>query len=135
MCVLGVEFKKPYHLRPEALHFKPRRGHGHRHQQTSAENLGNRPQEHDAGPRLAPLRQWSWHQCQQLGNLLGVTGGIGSDAATETVYGRTQPVQLLVVNDEEPIVEVVGVGDGEALVLTVELRDFGRRRLAAILAY
>ena len=43
-------------------------------------------------------------------------------------------MQLDVVDDEEPVVEVVRVGDGEALVLTVELRDFGRRRLAAIFA-
>ena len=41
-------------------------------------------------------------------------------------------MQLDVVDDEEPVVEVVRVGDGETLVLTVELRDFGRRRLAAI---
>lgn len=33
-------------------------------------------------------------------------------------------MQLLVVDDEEPVVEVVGAGDGEALVLAVELRDF-----------
>ena len=43
-------------------------------------------------------------------------------------------MQLDVVDDEEPVVEVVRVGDGETLVLTVELRDFGRRRLAAIFA-
>lgn len=44
-------------------------------------------------------------------------------------------MQFNVVDDEESVVEIVGIGDGEALVLTVELRDFGRRRLAAILAY
>ena len=44
----------------------------------------------------------------------------------------SQAVQLDVVDNEESVVEVVGVGDGETLVLTVELRDFGRRRLAAI---
>ena len=53
---------------------------------------------------------------------------MGSDATAEAVDGRAKAVQLDVVDDEEPVVEVVGVGDGEALVLTVELRDFGRRR-------
>ena len=43
-------------------------------------------------------------------------------------------MQLSVVDNEESVVEVVRVGDGETLVLTVELRDFGRRRLAAIFA-
>ena len=43
-------------------------------------------------------------------------------------------MQLDVVDNEKSVVEVVGVGDGEALVLTVELRDFGRCWLATILA-
>ena len=41
-------------------------------------------------------------------------------------------MQFNVVDDEESVVEVVGVGAGEALVLPIELRDFGRCRLAAI---
>ena len=44
-------------------------------------------------------------------------------------------MQLHVVNDEESVVEVIGVCDGETLVLAVELCNFGRRRLATILAY
>ena len=43
-------------------------------------------------------------------------------------------MQLDVIDDEEPVVEVVGVGDDEALVLAVELSDFGLCRLAAIFA-
>ena len=48
---------------------------------------------------LALLQQRSRHQCRQLRNILGVARGIGRDAATETVYGRTKPVQLLVVDN------------------------------------
>ena len=43
-------------------------------------------------------------------------------------------MQFNIVDDEKSVMEIVGVGDGEVLVLTVELRNFGRRRLAAILA-
>ena len=43
-------------------------------------------------------------------------------------------MQLHVVDDEEPVVEVVGVGDGKTLVLAVKLCDLSRRRHAAILA-
>ena len=44
--------------------------------------------------RLALLRQRSWHQCQQLGDLLRVAGGVGSDAAAEAVDGRAKAMQL-----------------------------------------
>ena len=54
----------------------------------------NRKTDHVAGIWLH-----LWHHCQQLGDLLRVAGGIGGDAATETVYGRAKPVQLLVVDD------------------------------------
>ena len=40
-------------------------------------------------------------------------------------------MQLSVVDNEESVVEVVGVGDDETLVLAVELHDFGLCRLAA----
>ena len=83
---------------------------------------------------LKVLRQRSWHHSQQLGDLLRVAGSVGSNATAKAVDGRAEPVQLDVVDNEKSAVEVVGVGDGEALVLTVELRDFGRRRLAAIFA-
>ena len=43
-------------------------------------------------------------------------------------------MQLDVVDDEESVVEVVGVGYGETPVLAVELCDLSRRRHAAILA-
>ena len=43
-------------------------------------------------------------------------------------------MQLHVVNDEESVVEVIGVCDGETLVLAVELCYLSRRRHAAILA-
>ena len=32
--------------------------------------------------------------CQQLGDLLRVAGGVGSDATAKTVDGRAEPVQL-----------------------------------------
>ena len=60
-----------------------------------------------------------WHHCRQLGDLLRVAGGVGSDTAAEAVDGRAKAMQLDVVDDEEPVVEVVGVGDGETLVLAV----------------
>ena len=71
----------------------------------------------DASPRSAKrsARQRSWHHCQQLGDLLRVAGGVGRDATAEAVDGRAKAVQLDVIDDEEPVVEVVGVGDGEAL--------------------
>ena len=43
-------------------------------------------------------------------------------------------MQLGVVDEDEAVVEVVGVGDGEALILAIEFRNLGRGRLAAILA-
>ena len=43
-------------------------------------------------------------------------------------------MKLGTVNKDETVVEVVGVRDRQPLVLAVELRDFGRRRLATILA-
>ena len=38
--------------------------------------------------------QRSWHHCQQLGDLLRVAGGVGSDATAEPVDGRAEHVQL-----------------------------------------
>ena len=38
--------------------------------------------------------QRSWQHCQQLGDLLRVAGGVGSDAAAEAVYGRAKAMQL-----------------------------------------
>ena len=43
---------------------------------------------------LAVLPQRLWHHSQRLGDLLRVAGGAGSDAATEAVDGRAEPVQL-----------------------------------------
>ena len=43
---------------------------------------------------LAVLPQRSWHHCQQLGDLLRIAGGVGSDATAEAVDGRAEPVQL-----------------------------------------
>ena len=64
---------------------------------------------------LAVLWSYSRHHCQELGNLLRVAGGVGSDATAEAVDGRAEAVQLDVVDNEESVVEVVGVGDGETL--------------------
>ena len=35
-----------------------------------------------------------WHHCQQLGDLLRVAGGVGSDATAEAVDGRAKAMQL-----------------------------------------
>ena len=43
-------------------------------------------------------RQRSWQHCQQLGDLLCVAGGVGSDATAEAVDGRTKAMQLDVVD-------------------------------------
>ena len=53
---------------------------------------------------------------------------------TKAVDRRAQVMQLDVVEEDEAVVEVVGVGDGEALILAIEFRNLGRGRLAAILA-
>ena len=39
-------------------------------------------------------RQRSGHNCQQLGDLLRVAGGVGSDAKAEAVDGRAEAVPL-----------------------------------------
>ena len=67
--------------------------------------------------RLRALRQRSLHHCQQLGDFLRVAGGVGSNATAEAVDERAKAMQLSVVDNEESVVEVVGVGDDEALVL------------------
>ena len=51
-------------------------------------------------------RQRSWQHCQQLGDLLRVAGGVGSNATAEAVDGRAEPVQLDVVDNEKSVVEV-----------------------------
>ena len=43
-------------------------------------------------------------------------------------------MQLYIIYDEKSVVGIIGVGDAETRVLAVELCNFGRRRLAAILA-
>ena len=43
-------------------------------------------------------------------------------------------MQLGVVDEDEAVVEVVGVRNRQARILAVELGNFGRRRLTAILA-
>ena len=58
--------------------------------------FGDRPHERPIfqGFCVSPRRQRSWQHCQQLGDLLRVAGGVGSDAAAEVVDGRAEPVQL-----------------------------------------
>ena len=46
---------------------------------------------------LAVLPQRLWHLCRQLGDLLRVAGGVGSDSTAEAVDGRAKAVQLDVV--------------------------------------
>ena len=70
---------------------------------------------HFQGFYVSVLPQRSWHHCQELRNLLRVAGGEGSDAAAEAVDGRAKAMQLDVVDNEKSVVEVVRVGDGEAL--------------------
>lgn len=67
-------------------------------------------------------------------DFLRVAGRIGCHALAEGVDGRTEVVQLGVVDNHEAVVEVVGIGNRQPLVLLVELGDFGGRGLAAILA-
>ena len=50
------------------------------------------------GPCDSRRRQRSWHHCQQLGDLLRVAGGVGSDALAEAVDGRAKAMQLDVVD-------------------------------------
>ncbi len=38
--------------------------------------------------------QRSWQHCQQLGDLLRVAGGAGSDATAKAVNGRAKAMQL-----------------------------------------
>ena len=50
--------------------------------------------------------QRSWQHCQQLGDLLRVAGGVGSNATSEAVDGRAKAMQLSVVDNEKSVVEV-----------------------------
>ena len=63
---------------------------------TRNENLRDRPHERPIfqGFCVSPRRQRSWQHCQQLGDLLRVAGGVGSDATAETVDGRAKAMQL-----------------------------------------
>ena len=63
---------------------------------TRNENLRDRPHERPIfqGFCVSPRRQRSWQHCQQLGDLLRVAGGVGSDATAEAVDGRAEAVQL-----------------------------------------
>ena len=56
------------------------------------ENLRDRPHERPIfqGFCVSPRRQRSWQHCRQLGDLLRVAGGIGSDATAEAVDGRAK---------------------------------------------
>ena len=80
------------------------------------QNLRVRPRERPIlrGVCVSRRRQRSWQHFQQLGDLLRVAGGVGSDATAEAVDERAKAMQLSVVDNEESVVEVVGVGDGEA---------------------
>ena len=77
-----------------------------------------------------------WPESEQLReeflDFLRVAGRIGCHALAEGVDGRTEVVQLGVVDNHEAVVEVVGIGNRQPLVLLVELGDFGGRGLAAI---
>ena len=50
------------------------------------------------GVCVSILQRRLWHHCQQLGDLLRVAGGVGSDAAAEAVDGRAKAMQLDVVD-------------------------------------
>ena len=50
-------------------------------------------------------RQRLWQHCQQLGDLLRVAGGVGSDATAEAVDGRAKAMQLDVVGFGESRME------------------------------
>ena len=52
---------------------------------------------------------YSRYQRQQSLDFLPVAGRVGGDAATESVDGRSEVVQLGVVDEEEAVVEVIGV--------------------------
>ena len=58
--------------------------------------------------KVHPCRnmQRSWQHCQQLGDLLRVAGGVGSNATSEAVDGRAKAMQLSVVDNEKSVVEV-----------------------------
>ena len=61
---------------------------------------------HFQGFYVSVLPQRSWHHCQQLGDLLRVAGGAGSDVTAKAVDGRAEPMQLDVVDNEKSVVEV-----------------------------
>ena len=63
-------------------------------------NLGDRPRERPIfqGVCVSPRRQRSWQHCRQPRDLLRAAGGVGSDATSEAVDGRAEPVQLDVVD-------------------------------------
>ena len=62
------------------------------------------------GACVSILQRRLWHHCQQLGDLLRVAGGEGSDAAAEAVNGRARAMQLDVVGAEESGMEDGCVG-------------------------
>ena len=84
-------------------------------------------------PAAVPQCRTSRQQRQYLRDSLRITGCVGRETTTEAVDRRAQVVQLGVVDEDEAVVEVVGVGDREALILAIEFRNLGRGRLATIL--
>ena len=52
-------------------------------------------------------------------DLLRVTCRVGRKTATEAVHRRTEVVELSVVDDDEAVVEVIGVRDREPFVLAI----------------
>ena len=70
-------------------------------QVSTAENLRDRPHERPIfqGFCVSPRRQRSRQHCQQLGDLLRVAGGVGSDATAKAVDGRAEAMQLDVVKN------------------------------------
>ena len=53
------------------------------------------------GVCVSILQRRLWHHCQQLGDLLRVAGGVGSDTAAEAVDGRAKAMQLDVIGSDE----------------------------------
>lgn len=77
-----------------------------------------------------------WPESEQLReellDFLRVASRIGRDPASEGIHRRAKVMQLGMVDDHKAVVEVVGIGNRQPLVLLVELGDFGGRGLAAI---
>ena len=71
------------------------------------ENLRDRPRERPIfqGFCVSILQRRSWHHCRQLGDLLCIAGGVGSDATAEAVDGRAKAMQLDVVGFGESRME------------------------------